>query len=422
MPGVSKIQQLAIVLISAALCAGPMVTTVYAAAEKQSKAAAKRAAAPKAAKRKAAKVVATPAAAASAIGAHAMQAQAAAPSDPAATQAVPAAAPSEVLPGVDLPARPKEPPPLTTDRPVPGAARLQVDPRTPEYRKIDRLAGKIRSVGSSTLSNLLNRWASDFKLIYPEVEIEVTGGGSSMALPALLEGRAELAPVSRAMKKDEIAKFQAKFGYEPTQLIVGLDALAVYVNKNNPLKQMTLKQLDAIYSITRKRGGEQIRYWGQLGLDGDWREREIVLKGPSQAMGMHSVFREMALEGGDFRYDLRGEPVATSIVQGVGATDAAIGFASYFYDAKRVRTLAIAAKDEGPFYEPTHANCVSGAYPMTRFLYVYVNKPPGKLLNALTAHFLAFTCSKQGQETAARDGNYPLTADILYKECLVKLK
>ncbi len=332
------------------------------------------------------------------------------------------AAPAAPLPGVDMPAAPKQRTPLTTDRPVPGSARIKADPRTPEYRKIDRLAGKIRSVGSSTLSNLLNRWATDFKLIYPEVEIEVSGGGSGTALPALIEGRAELAPMSRALKKDEIAKFQAKFGYEPTQFIVGLDALAVYVNKNNPLKQMTLKQLDAIYSITRKRGGQQIRYWGQLGLEGDWREREIVLKGPSPAMGMHSVFREMALEGGDFRYDLRGEPVATSIVQGVGATDAAIGFASYFYGSKRARALAIAANDSGPFYEPTHANCVSGAYPMSRFLYVYANKPPGKALNALAAHFLAFACSKQGQETAARDGNYPLTADILYKECLSKLK
>ena len=259
-------------------------------------------------------------------------------------------------------------------------------------------------------------------MIYPEVEIEVSGGGSGTALPALLEGRAELAPVSRAMKKDEIAKFQAKFGYEPTQLIVGLDALAVYVNKNNPLKQMSLKQLDAIYSITRKRGGEQIKFWGQLGLEGDWRDLEIVLKGPSPAMGMHSVFREMALEGGDFRYDLRGEPVATSIVQGVGATDAAIGFASYFYDTKRARPLAIGVNENGPFYEPTHANCVSRAYPMARFLYIYVNKPPGKSLNPLAAHFVAFACSKQGQETAARDGNFPLTADILYKECLLKLK
>jgi phosphate transport system substrate-binding protein len=157
-------------------------------------------------------------------------------------------------------------------------------------------------------------------------------------------------------------------------------------------------------------------------LGGEWREREIILKGPSRSMGMHSVFREMALEGGDYRYDLHGEPVSTSIVQGVGADDAAIGFASYFYDSKRARALAIAANDTGPFYLPTHANCVGGAYPMTRYLYIYVNKPPGKSLNGLVAHFLAFTCSKQGQETAARDGNYPLTADILYKDCLAKLK
>jgi phosphate transport system substrate-binding protein len=419
---VSKLKLLVLAVLSIALCA-------HAAAEKPSKKAAKRAVKPTAAAQAAKKSSAarstvsttpTPLLAEAAADVSAPAASDAPAGTPPAAPAPPAT--PAPLPGVDLPAHPKERVPLTTDRPVPSAVRLQVDPRIPEYRKIDRLAGKIRSVGSSTLSNLLNRWASDFKLIYPEVEIEVTGGGSGAALPALIEGRAELAPLSRAMKKDEIAKFQAKFGHAPAQLIVGLDALAVYVNKNNPLKQLTLKQLDAVYSITRKRGGEQIKFWGQLGLDGDWREREIVLKGPSPAMGMHSVFREMALEGGDFRYDLRGEPVATSIVQGVGAQDAAIGFASYFYDSKRVRPLAIAANDTGPFYEPTHENCVSGAYPMARYLYIYVNKPPGAPLNALAAHFLAFACSKQGQETAARDGNYPLTADILYKSCLSLLK
>lgn len=307
--------------------------------------------------------------------------------------------------------------PEAKPRPPEESEKIILDNRIPDYRKVESLTGKIRSVGSSTLSNLLNRWADDFKLLYPAVQFDVTGGGSSIAMPALLEGRADLAPMSRAMNEKELALFQSKFGYPPTRVTVGLDAIAVYVNKHNPLETATLKQLDSVFSITRKRGGPEILTWGQLGLPAPWAEKEIIIKAPAKTHGMHGVFRDMVLEGGDYRYELRSEPVSTSIVQGVGAEPTAIGFASYFFATKRTRPLALSATDGGPYFPPTQKNCLDGKYPLTRFLYIYINRKGDAPLNPTTGHFLRFICSKQGQKVAADEGNFPLSAEVVAADC-----
>jgi phosphate transport system substrate-binding protein len=235
----------------------------------------------------------------------------------------------------------------------PEIPKIRIDGRLADYRRVDKLEGKIRSIGSSTLSNLLNRWAEAFKLLYPTIEVDITGGGSGMAIAALLENRTELAPMSRPMTAKELADFQGKFGYPPTRITVGLDAIAVYVNKHNPLEAMTLRQLDSVFSASHKRGGESIKTWGQLGLNGDWAEAEIAPKGPAKTHGMYALFREMVMDNGEFRYDLKSEPVSTSIVQNVGAEKSAIGFASYFYSSRRTRPLAISATDSGPFFGRT---------------------------------------------------------------------
>ena len=208
---------------------------------------------------------------------------------------------------------------------------ITVDARLADYRRIDKLEGKIRSIGSSTLSNLMNRWVEAFKLLYPNVEVDVTGGGSSMALAALLENRTDLAPMSRPMNAKEMNDFQAKFGYPPTRITVALDAIAIYVNKTNPLEALTLTQLDSVFSASHKRGGDSIKTWGQLGLRGEWADLDIQPKGPAKTHGMYTVFKEMVMENGEYRYDLKSEPVSTSIVQNVGAEKSAIGFASYFF-------------------------------------------------------------------------------------------
>ncbi len=299
---------------------------------------------------------------------------------------------------------------------------ITLDPALPTYTRLPTLTGTVNSTGSSTLSNLLFRWASDFKLAYPNVEINIVGGGSDTAPVAIMAGIADLAPMSRPMSATEIAAFKTKFGYEPTRVTVALDAIAIYVNKKNPLKQISLKQLDAIFSSTNKRGAAPIKTWGQLGLDGDWQSRTIEPKGPSRAQGIYGLFRELVLDGGDFRFDMKPEPVASSIVQGVGADEKAMGFASYFYASARARPLAIAKSDNGPFVLPTQEGVLSGAYPLSRMLYVYVNKPPTGSLPAAARELLRFICSEPGQAVVARDGNYPLSAALASKECLGQIQ
>lgn len=303
----------------------------------------------------------------------------------------------------------------------PETPKVKIDGRLSDYRRVEKLEGKMRSIGSSTLSNLMNRWVDAFKLLYPTVDVDITGGGSGIAVAALLENRTDLAPMSRPMTAKELADFQSKFGYPPTRVTVGLDAIAVYVNKNNPLEAMTLKQLDSVFSASHKRGGETIKTWGQLGLSGDWAELEIAPKGPAKTHGMYGLFKEMVMENGEFRYDLKSEPVSTSIVQNVGAEKSAIGFASYFFSSRRTRPLALSTTDSGPYFQPSQQNCLDGKYPLSRFLYIYVNKKPGATLSPLAGHFIGFICSKQGQETAAKEGNYPLNAEISVKECFGNL-
>jgi phosphate transport system substrate-binding protein len=304
----------------------------------------------------------------------------------------------------------------------PAPPKIKADPTIPAYRKVATLEGNIRSIGSSTLSSLILRWSSEFKLLYPTVDVLVTGGGSEAAPIALIAGTTELAPMSRPMRASEIDAFKQKFGYEPTRITVGLDAIAVYVNKNNPLTQISIKNLDGIFSATQKRGSEALKTWGQLGLTGEWTAREIELKGPSRAQGIYSLFKELVLDGGDYRFDLRAEPVASSIVQGVGADEAAIGFASYFYHSARTRALAVSVTGEPPFTLPEQESVVSGRYPLARSLYIYVNLAAKGNLPANTMEFLRFICSASGQQIAARDGNYPLNAARVKTECLAPLQ
>jgi phosphate transport system substrate-binding protein len=301
---------------------------------------------------------------------------------------------------------------------VPASAQLQVDINLPDYRRtLPQTLSKLNSVGSSTLTQLLNRWSDDLKRLYPSFELEVTGGGSGSAPPALLEGRADLAPMSRPMNDAERTAFRTKFGYAPTQITVGLDAIAVFVNKNNPLKAISLRELDALYSVTRKRGGAEITNWGQLGLTGDWAQQPMRVFGPQSTHGMYNLFRSDVLQGGEYRYDMRSEPVASAIVQGVGADDFAIGFASHVFASARARPLAVSAEPGGAAVAPNQHTVASSQYPLARRLYIYINRKPDTPLPAALAVLIGFICSKQGQSSAAQLGNYPLTAQLAQQEC-----
>jgi len=304
---------------------------------------------------------------------------------------------------------------------VPAVVRaettVQVDPALPAYEKVSGVSGTLNSIGSDTMNNLMTLWAEGFAKVYPTVRVQVEGKGSSTAPPALIARTAQLGPMSRPMKESERDQFEAKFGYKPTEIRTAVDGLAVYVHKDNPIQALTLPQVDAIFSKTRRLGYPQsIDTWGQLGLKGAWENRRISLYGRNSASGTYGFFKEHALGGGDFKDEVKEQPGSASVVQGVSEDLAGIGYSGLGYRTSGVKALALAPKEGAPAVEPTAENVYKGAYPLARFLFVYINKEPGKPLDPLVREFLKFVLSKEGQEIVVKDGYLPLPAKVAAEE------
>jgi phosphate transport system substrate-binding protein len=279
----------------------------------------------------------------------------------------------------------------------------------PPYEPVAGLSGKITSIGDSTTTNVVARVATEFRRIYPDVTLKITASLTSIGPSALLEGRADMVPMSRALTPEEVQGFTSKYGYPPTEIKVAADALAIYVEKRNPMPSLTVGQLDGIFSRTQRRGGNSIETWGQAGLTGEWADRPITLYGYSPEDGAHQIFQQQVLDGGQFRLSLLVLGGGSSIVQGVAADPGAIGYASIFFTCKRVHPVPIAGAD-GRLYAPTAENVRGHRYPLSRFLYICVNKPPGQPLGGPAAEFLRFLLSREGQQIVAADGNIPLDA------------
>jgi len=292
----------------------------------------------------------------------------------------------------------------------------------PEYKKASGISGNLSSVGSDTLANLMTLWTEEFKRLYPNVNIQVQAAGSSTAPPALTEGTSNLGPMSRPMKDQEIEAFEKKFGYKPTAIRVAIDALAVYVHKDNPIKGLSMDQVDAIFSSTRKCGGkDDVTEWGQLGLTGEWANRKIQLYGRNSVSGTYGYFKEHALCKGDFKNNVNEQPGSASVVQSVGSSINGIGYSGIGYKTSGVKLVPLSKKAGEPFIEATEANAVSGKFPLARFLYIYVNKAPNKPLAPLESEFVKMVLSKTGQAVVVKDGYVPVPAAIVEKE-IAKLK
>jgi phosphate transport system substrate-binding protein len=300
------------------------------------------------------------------------------------------------------------------------AETVKVDTAIPAYKRVSGVSGNLNSIGSDTLNNLMTYWAEGFKKAYPNVNIQIEGKGSSTAPPALTEGTSQLGPMSREMTGSESDKFEAKYGHKPTQVRVALDGIAIYVNKDNPIKQLTFKQLDGIFSSTRKRGGADIKTWGDLGLTGEWASKPISVFGRNSASGTYGYFKEHALAKGDYKNSVKEQPGSSSVVQGVAEDKYAIGYSGVGYTTSGVKTLPLSESDAGPFYGESYENVLARKYPLSRYLYVYANKTPGKPLDPLVKEFYGFVLSKEGQEIVVKDGFYPLTAAVVSEE-LAKL-
>jgi phosphate transport system substrate-binding protein len=296
-------------------------------------------------------------------------------------------------------------------------SQAQVDTGLNRYEKVSGVSGTISSIGSDTLANLMTLWAEEFKRTYPNVNVQIQAAGSSTAPPALTEGTSNLGPMSRLMKDNEVAAFEKRYGYKPTPIAVAIDALAVFVHKDNPIEGLTLPQVDAIFSSTRSCGAPaDVTSWAQLGLTGSWAGRSIQIYGRNSVSGTYGYFKEHALCKGDFRNNVNEQPGSASVVQSVSASLNGIGYSGIGYTTSSVRTVPLARKPGKPFVPASAANAINGTYPLARFLYVYVNKEPGKPLDPIAAEFLRMVLSSVGQSMVVKDGYVPLPAGVAARE------
>jgi phosphate transport system substrate-binding protein len=294
-------------------------------------------------------------------------------------------------------------------------AGASLDPDLPDYKKSSGVSGNLSSVGSDTLANLMTLWAEEFKREYPNVNIQIQAAGSSTAPPALTEATSNIGPMSRKMKDKEVAAFEKKYGYKPTAIPVAIDALAVYVHKDNPIKGMTIADVDAVFSSTHKCGGKDATKWGDLGMTGSWANRSIQLYGRNSVSGTYGYFKKHALCKGDYKNTVNEQPGSASVVQSVSSSLNGIGYSGIGYKTSGVKAVALTKKAGKPFIAATTENALTGSYPLSRFLYIYVNKKPNKALAPLEREFIKMVLSKTGQQVVIKDGYIPLPNKVVQK-------
>jgi len=297
------------------------------------------------------------------------------------------------------------------------AQAVKVDAAIPRYEQSSGVSGSLKSVGSDTMNNEMTLWAEGFRKLYPSVKIEIEGKGSSTAPPALTEGTAQFGPMSREMKAEEVDRFEGKHGYKPSGVRTSIDMVAVYVHKDNPIECLSLQQIDAIFSKTRRGGAKSdIRTWGDLGLKGEWKDKPISLYGRNSASGTYGYFKENALFKGDYKDSVKEQPGSSSVVQGVASDRYGIGYSGLGYRTADVKVVPLSQRTGQECFPATPEHSLDGSYPLSRFLLVYINQKPGTELEPLRREFLRYVLSQEGQEAVVKDGYLPLPADIIQEE------
>jgi phosphate transport system substrate-binding protein len=300
---------------------------------------------------------------------------------------------------------------------IAAPAALAVDQSLPVYQPAGEISGHIKSVGSDTLGHEMTLWAKAFENLHPDVKIEIEATGSATAPAALLEGTSQLAPMSRPMTAAEVAAFEKKYGYGVSRFRVAVDALAVYVNKDNPIPCLTLPQLSGMFSLNRKApGSANIKTWGDLGLTGEWARQPIALYSRNSISGTYEYFRETALYGGDYKPDIKQLPGSEAVVQGVAGDKFAVGYSGIGYKTDGVRAVPLASHYGATCYDASVEATLSGKYPIARYLYVYINKQPKQALDPLRSEFIKYILSKDGQIETENGGFFPITNEIRESE------
>ncbi|UGA55326.1 PstS family phosphate ABC transporter substrate-binding protein [Vibrio sp. VB16] len=286
----------------------------------------------------------------------------------------------------------------------------------PDYNKVSGLSGNLTSVGSDTLASMLSLWGEAFKTYYPNVNVQVQASGSSTASPALTEGTAQFGPMSRPMRLKELEAFEREHGYKPTELKIAIDAIGIFVHKDNPIEGLSFFQIDSIFSSTLRCGSNKpLEYWFELDVKSEWAKRRIQLFGRNSVSGTYGYFKKTALCGGDFKRNVNELPGSASVVQAVASGINTIGYSGVGYSVSNAKRLPISV-DGTHYVEATRETILSGEYPLSRFLYVYINKHPGKQLSLIETEFIRFIYSKQGQMVVEKDGYVAISADLANKE------
>nr|WP_320133060.1 substrate-binding domain-containing protein [uncultured Holophaga sp.] len=293
------------------------------------------------------------------------------------------------------------------------AQAVRVDPNLASYKPASNLSGLVNIVSSDNLESVIHQWYGQFRKYHPEVDLKLSSEGSTAGVLALLEGDSLVAGLSRDMTKPEIMAFQSKFGYAPTRLVVGLDALGVFVHPSNPIQSFTLEQLDAMFSTTRKQGArDSITSWGGLGIGGELAGRRIMLYGRDEYAGSRVLFREKVMLKGDFRPGILALDDSAAVVEAVSLAPAGVGYAPLSEITSFVKLVPLQVGSTR--VTPSLDTIMKSEYPLTHFLYLYVNKAPGKPLPPTLHGFLAFALSKEGQSCVAMS-SLPVPADVARK-------
>ena len=297
---------------------------------------------------------------------------------------------------------------------VAAASAQDLYPGLQQYAKAGgEVSGSLKCVGSDTMNNLVALWAEGFKKFYPSVREGIEGKGSASGPPALTEGTCTFAPMSRNWKPSEIDAFKEKHGYAPVVVPTAIDMLAVFVHKDNPLPELSLQQVDAIFSKNRNGGAKaDIRTWGDLGLEGEWKDKPISLYGRNASSGTYGYFKENALFKGDFKPTVKEQPGSSSVVQAIASDKFAIGYSGIGYMTADVRAVPLAAKPGSKAVPVEPEFAYTGEFPLARFLYMSVNHKPGSELDPLRREFIRYMLSAEGQADVKKDGYLPITAAV----------
>ena len=298
------------------------------------------------------------------------------------------------------------------------AETVEGDQNLPVYKPAMALNVELSSVGSDSMDNMMKFWEQEFKSFHKAMKFSHEGKGSSTAIPALMEGRSNVGPMSRKLKGSEVAKFKAKFGYEPVQFRVAVDTVAVYLHPNNPFAKtgLSLAQIDAIFSSDRKRGHKAVKTWGDLGLTGEWAKAPINVYSRNKASGTYSYFNKKMLLKGKYKTTNKELVGSEQVVEAISNDKFAVGYSGIAYNTPYVSLLPVKEDARSKAYTPNEENAFSGDYYLTRSLYITLNLKPGSAVADLHKEFMKYVYSRQGQEIVRKDGYFPVNSLIAGKE------